>query len=306
MRNRRKRRCCDRESECCCCFGEAERPGRGTWRSIRWICGISARWTWCSRRTARIRVEKSEACEVDSLMQQSVYSMIETLVPRGEDGGLKNRNEYLQVFGKGTNGRPHWVVILEEPCFVCSTNTRIQMGRWSLHLWLHGDGLGMRRNGFDRRDDDEVGVSDLLLVEKIQIDVIHLRHEEIRLLLHQGTRLDDRLGGLCQRFSSDSFIQRTRYWSYNAFFDFGIRPKMIMWSFRYCAFSSFSALLFSKMACKWLSIFSNRSYPSINTNNQNLIPLQHLEVFLTKLLLHLRFGSFAVVPDGLMLAKTFD
>lgn len=52
-------------------------------------------------------------------MQQSVYSMIETLVPRGEDGGLKNRNEYLQVFGKGSNGRPHWVVILEEPCFVC-------------------------------------------------------------------------------------------------------------------------------------------------------------------------------------------
>ena len=119
MRDRRKRRCCDRESECCCYFGEAERPGRGTWRSIRWICGISARWTWCSRRTARIRVEKSEACEVDSLMQQSVYSMIETLVPRGEDGGLKNRNEYLQVFGKGSNGRPHWVVILEEPCFVC-------------------------------------------------------------------------------------------------------------------------------------------------------------------------------------------
>lgn len=52
-------------------------------------------------------------------MQQNVYSMIETLVPRGEDGGLKNRNEYLQVFGKGSNGRPHWVVILEEPCFVC-------------------------------------------------------------------------------------------------------------------------------------------------------------------------------------------
>lgn len=44
----------------------------------------------------------------------------------------------------------------------------------------------------------------------------------------------------------------------------------------------------------------------INTHKQNLIPLQHLEVFLTKLLLHLRFGSLAVVPDSLMLAKTFD
>ena len=123
MRDRRKRRCCGRGSECCCCFGEAERSGRGTLCSTRWICAISARWTWCSRRTARIRVEQSEECEVDSLMQQSVYSMIETLVPRGEDGGLKNRNEYLQVFGKGSNGRPHWVVILEEPCSVCNKHS---------------------------------------------------------------------------------------------------------------------------------------------------------------------------------------
>ena len=69
--------------------------------------------------------------EVDSLMQQSVYSMIETLVPRGEDGGLKNCNEYLQVFGKGSNGRPHWVVLLEEPCSVCAnkhSNTDEKVG----------------------------------------------------------------------------------------------------------------------------------------------------------------------------------
>ena len=50
-----------------------------------------------------------------------------------------------------------------------------------------------------------------------------------------------------------------------------------------------------------------QSFLHFKTHTQsNLIPLQHLEVFLTKLLLHLRFGSFAVVPDCLMLAKTFD
>ena len=32
-------------------------------------------------------------------MQSSIYTTIETLVPRAEVGGLENCNDYLQVFG---------------------------------------------------------------------------------------------------------------------------------------------------------------------------------------------------------------
>lgn len=32
-------------------------------------------------------------------MQRNIYITIETLVPRGEAGGLQNSNHYLQIFG---------------------------------------------------------------------------------------------------------------------------------------------------------------------------------------------------------------
>ena len=66
----------------------------------------------------------------------------------------------------------------------------------------------MRRHGLDGRNDNEIGVGDLLLVEKIQIDVIHLRHKQIRLLLYQRVGLDDRLGGLGQRFPTDHSFKK--------------------------------------------------------------------------------------------------
>lgn len=38
-------------------------------------------------------------------MQRSIYTTIETLVPRGEVGGLENSNYYLQIFGEKGKSR---------------------------------------------------------------------------------------------------------------------------------------------------------------------------------------------------------
>ena len=43
-------------------------------------------------------------------MQRSIYSTIETLVPRSENGGLENSNDYLQIFGE--KGKTRKVMII--------------------------------------------------------------------------------------------------------------------------------------------------------------------------------------------------
>lgn len=86
----------------------------------------------------------------------------------------------------------------------------------------------MGGHGLDGRNDDEIGVGDVLLVEEIQVDMIHLRHKQVGLLLDQRAGLNDRLGGLRERLSRAISAIEQPYWSYSAFFDFGTRPKMSM------------------------------------------------------------------------------
>ncbi len=38
-------------------------------------------------------------------MQRSIYTTLETLVPRSEVGGLQNSNDYLQIFGEKGESR---------------------------------------------------------------------------------------------------------------------------------------------------------------------------------------------------------
>lgn len=42
---------------------------------------------------------------IDSIMQRSIYTTIETLVPRSDVGGLENSNYYLQIFGEKGKSR---------------------------------------------------------------------------------------------------------------------------------------------------------------------------------------------------------
>ena len=47
-------------------------------------------------------------------MHDSVYMMMETLVPRSEAGGLKNCDEYLQLFGTNRPTRPYWLFVMNK------------------------------------------------------------------------------------------------------------------------------------------------------------------------------------------------